>query len=238
MTQSRNVVLRVAGLLVAVVAIAVGAVVLTDGEGDDRSQRSDRQTTTTSLTTTSTGVGLESSAVWPVASSDTRYDEPGAAARGFAAEYVGFGTPLVGEFRQGDARSGEIDVRATDAGPVTTVLVRQLGPDDSWWVIGAGTPNIQVNEPTGLARVSSPVTLDGISTAFEATVQVEVREDGKAEPLGEGFVMGGANGELGPFHSTLEFSDPSTVFGTIFFFTTSAEDGHIVEATVIRVQFV
>ncbi len=88
-----------------------------------------------------------------------------------------------------------------------------------------------------LARVSSPVTLDGISTAFEATVQVEVREDDTAEPLGAGFVMGGANGELGPFHSTLAFSQPASGFGTIVFFTTSAEDGHVQEASVIRVQF-
>ena len=48
------------------------------------------------------------------------------AARGFATDYVGFTDPIVGEFQQGDARSGEVPVQATVIGPITTVLVRQL----------------------------------------------------------------------------------------------------------------
>ena len=238
MTPPRSTLLRIALPVLAAIVIGVGVVVLISDDDEDRADRNGRdQTSTSTSTTSSPDESALSSAVWPVASSDTRYDDPAAAARGFAVEYLGFESPVVGELRQGDSRSGEIDVRSTATGPATTVLVRQLGADDSWWVIGAGTENIQVNEPAGMARVSSPVTLDGISTAFEATVQVEVREDGNAEPLARGFVMGGANGELGPFHSTLEFSEPSSAFGTIFFFTTSSEDGRVLEASVIRVVF-
>ena len=235
----RTTLFRVAVPVLIAIVIGLGVIVLTNSDDEDRADRNgrDRTTTTSSSVTTSTAESALSSAVWPVASSDTRYGDPAAAARGFAVEYLGFESPVVGELRQGDSRSGEIDVRSTATGPATTVLVRQLGADDSWWVIGAGTASIQVNEPVGMARVSSPVTLDGISTAFEATVQVEVREDGNTEPLARGFVMGGANGELGPFHSTLEFSEPSSAFGTIFFFTTSSEDGRILEASVIRVVF-
>ena len=85
--------------------------------------------------------------------------------------------------------------------------------------------------------MTSPVTLDGTSTAFEATVPVEVREDGNPTPLGSGFVMGGANGEFGPFHDTLAFDVPTADGGALVFFTRSAEDGSIIEAAVLRVFF-
>ena len=99
-------------------------------------------------------------------------------------------------------------MQATATGSVTTVLVRQLG--DSWWVLGSSTPNIQLSSPAALATISSPVRLQGTSTAFEATVNTQVRQDGVTPPLGTGIVMGGANGVMGPFDGTLEFSAPST----------------------------
>ena len=174
-------------------------------------------------------------AVWPF--TESRYSDPVEAARRFATDFVRFTSPVVGEFRQGDARSGEVEVQPFAGGPITTVFVRQLGPDDSWWVLGTATANIEVTAPTALANVASPVTLDGTSTAFEATVQVEIRADGLAEPLGRGFVMGGANGEMGPFHSELAFESPATSSGSIIFFTVSAEDGSVLEAAVVRVFF-
>jgi hypothetical protein len=145
--------------------------------------------------------------------------------------------PLVGAFAQGDARSGEVSIRATSTGPRTTVLVRQLDTDGSWWILGSTTPNIQVSVPVPRAQVSSPVTLRGRSTAFEATVNVSIREDDHPTALAESFVMGGANGTLGPFDTAMNFTHPTSPNGAIVFYTVSSESGHVTEATVIRVRY-
>jgi hypothetical protein len=178
-----------------------------------------------------------STAVWPYASSGTRYTDPVAAARGFAVDFVGFVNPVVGEFQAGDSRSGEVEIRPDATGPVTTVLVRQLSGSDTWWVLGAVTANIQVEQPTALAVIVSPVLLTGTSTAFEANVTVEVREDGNRTPLGQGFVMGGSMGEMGPFEGTMAFATPTAQYGAIVLYTVSMADGHVWEASVLRVQF-
>ena len=227
------------GALVAVGAIAVVVYLVTRDDGGSQ-QTAVTSTTATSATATTT-VGPTtapvdtSTAVWPFAASATRYSDPVSAARGFAVDYLGFTNPVVGEFRQGDARSGEIPVQAKATGPITTVLVRQLG--DSWWVLGASTPNIQLTSPAASATISSPVRLQGTSTAFEATVNTEVRADDSTQPVGTGTVMGGANGQLDPFDSTVTFSRPSASAGALMLLTRSAEDGSITEATVVRVKF-
>jgi hypothetical protein len=171
-----------------------------------------------------------------VASSATRYADPVAAARGFAVDFAGFRDPVVGSFRAGDSRSGEVDVQSKATGPITTVLVRQLSGSDSWWVIGAGTEAIQPTAPAPLATITSPVHLQGSSTAFEATVRVEVREDGNPDPLGVGIVMGGANGEMGPFDSTLDYHASTSTYGTVAFSIESMEDGRVMQVTVVRVR--
>ncbi len=230
------------GALVAVVAIAVVVYLVTRDDGGSQQTAATSTTSTTAPSTTPTtavpptALPVDTStAVWPFASGPTRYSDPVSAARGFATEYVGFADPVVGEFRQGDARSGEVPVQAKATGPITTVLVRELG--DSWWVLGASTPNIQLTSPAAMATISSPVRLQGTSTAFEATVNTEVCADGSTQPIGAGIVMGGANGEFGPFDGTLSFSPPTATAGSLMLLTRSSEDGSITEATVVRVTF-
>jgi hypothetical protein len=226
------------GGLVLLLLIA-GAVIVLTGDDDKDKLPSPPTTTTTqrSTTTTTAAPALDTStAVWPVASSSTRYADPVEAARGFATDYVGMANPVLGEFLQGDSRSGEVEIRPFANGPVSTVFVRQLA-DDNWWILGSATTNIQATAPAALAAITSPVTLAGTSTAFEAQVNVEIREDGNAQALGSGFVMGGGNGDFGPFQSTLTFNAPSQEFGSVFFFTVSPEDGGILEAGVLRIAF-
>jgi len=220
-----------------VIAAVIYAVTRDNGDSTPKAATSTSEPQTTLPTTTpaTTPVGT-STAMWPIASSTTRYADPVSAARGFATDYVGFTDPIVGEFKQGDARSGEVSVQATATGPVTTVLVRQLG--DSWWVLGSSTPNIQLTSPSAAATISSPVHLQGKSTAFEATVNTQVRQDGVTQPLGTGIVMGGANGVTGPFDGTLEFAPPVPgSSGALVLLTLSPRDGHVSEATVVRVKF-
>jgi hypothetical protein len=170
-------------------------------------------------------------------SSSIRYTDPVRAATGFAVAYVGFTHPIAGAFRAGDSRSGEVPIQSRRGGPVTTVLLRKLAPDDTWFVIGATTPDLQLQEPTSNAVVRSPVTLSGQSTAFEAAVNVTIRQDDSATPLTTDIVMGGSNGQMGPFSKAVPFPKPTAPYGAVVLKTLSAMDGSVSEATVVRVRF-
>lgn len=111
----------------------------------------------------------------PWASPDHAHEDPSAAVEAFMAFvrdlYVGevlgieleLGEVTTGEFAAGDQRSGEVQVSFTEevsAGPVLitptiTVFVRQSGPDDTWWVLGAVSDAIVVDEPS--PHVTDPV---------------------------------------------------------------------------------
>ncbi|HET9444372.1 MAG TPA: Gmad2 immunoglobulin-like domain-containing protein [Acidimicrobiales bacterium] len=230
--------------LVGVMAL-VGVIVLTPRSLDDGTSPSTTAgpsattvpATTEPAVTTTPGPGAvdTTTAVFPGASSGVRFDEPVPAARAFAVDFVGFVDPVVGPFRQGDSQSGEVDVRPAPDGPVTTVLVRRLG--DSWWVLGSATANIDLRRPGALDSISSPVRLQGVSTAFEANVSVEIRQDGARRPIGSSWVMGGSMGEMGPFDGTVEFSEPTSALGAVVLFTESMENGNLWEASVVRVRF-
>ena len=128
-------------------------------------------------------------------------------------------------------------MRRNANGPVTTVFVRQLGNDETWWVLGSSTSNIVLDEPRALASVSSPLTLRGMSTAFEATVNVELRQDDAREPLAKTIAMGGANGEMGPFEESVSYATPRATVGAVVLLTISPEDGRVAESTVVRIRY-
>jgi hypothetical protein len=196
--------------------------------------------TTTSApvtTTTARGVSQTATAIWPTSASSDRYPTPDAAATGFALAFLHMTDPIIGAYRAGDARSGEVAVRGSARGPVTTVMVRQVTSGASWWVIGAATPDIAINAPSTLARVRSPFTIAGVSTAYEAVVNFSLREDDVSTPLAMGTTMGGSMGQLGPFHATLAFQSPTSAYGALVLYTISAKDGSIASASAIRLRF-
>jgi hypothetical protein len=49
--------------------------------------------------------------------------------------------------------------------------------------------------------------------------------------------MGGSMGEMGPFDGSVTFAPPSAAYGALVFYTVSAENGHVWEASVLRVEF-
>ncbi|HEY8546573.1 MAG TPA: Gmad2 immunoglobulin-like domain-containing protein [Acidimicrobiales bacterium] len=245
-------------VLVAVVATALitaGLVLLWDDRGEDEGTAPTTTPTTapeptvttptTEPTTPSTTGGPTSTAVVPPVDASTavypyttgslRFTDPVSAARAFAVDFVGFTDPLVGELQQGDSRSGEVPVRPAAQGPVTTVFVRQL-EDDTWWVLGAATDNITVDRPATGDAITSPVTVAGAALAFEGVVSVEVREDGRAQPIGTGVVTGGG-GPAAPFLGEISFAEPATDHGALVFLTRSARDGEVWQAAVLRVRF-
>ncbi len=176
------------------------------------------------------------SAVWPWFESTTRYRQPTAAAEGFAVDFLGFEDPLIGEFLQGDGRSGEVEIRPTDEGPVTTVLVRLLGSDGSWWVLGSVTEDIVIDEPDALDAIDSPLTVTGTAQAFEGVVGLELRADGETVPLIDGFVMGGGT-SMEPFDKTFTWTNPGSGAGALILTTAGVDDGRPWAASVRRVRF-
>ncbi len=181
---------------------------------------------------------LYATAVWPLATTTVRYDTPEEAVQGFAEDFAGFTEPLIGEFMLGDSRSGEFEVRATADGPLTVVFVRQLGPDDSWWILGSVSDNItDITEPATLDSVTSPLVVSSGASAFEGQVRVILRADGTDELLVDSFVIGGSTGP-GPFTGTFTFDSPGEGYGALAFLINSPEDGRLTEVTTLRVRFV
>lgn len=197
---------------------------------------SEPATTTSGDSTTTTTTDTFVPAVWPLLDSSTRYDDPVEAARDFATDLVGFDDPVIGPFLEGDGRSGEVEVRPEAEGPGTTVFVRQLGSDDTWWVIGAATASIEIDEPEALDEIASPLVVRGRALAFEGVVDVELRADGRSKPLVTGSVIGGGS-ELGPFEGSFEFERPDEAGGALLLRTMSADDGRVWEAAVVRIRF-
>jgi hypothetical protein len=240
---------------VAVIAALVAALVWSS-DGDDTttepttteaptSAPTTAPTTTAATAPTATTVtpapepapGAVATAVFPDPSTARRFDDPVAAARAFAVEFAGFTDPLLGEFMQGDARSGEVEVRPTANGPATTVIVRQLDADGAWWVVGSTTRDITLDTPAAGDTIQSPVTLTGSAHTFEGHVSVEVRRDGVLEPIGSGFVTGGGD-MVRPFSGDVAFTGAAPGdLGALVLLTEGAEDGRVWQAVVIRVAF-
>ena len=245
---NRNRVLLGVGTAAAVIAVVLGAAVLADDEKEVDTAGS--TSTTTSAVVPTTADGTESTTttvfvptldpavpVWPLAHTARRFTDPVSAARSFATEFVGMTGPVVGGFQAGDARSGEVAVQPQAGGPVTTVLVRML-EDDTWFVIGAATDAISVDNPASGAGIGCPARLTGEALAFEGVVQVSMRADWVDEPIGTGFVQGGG-GPAAPFDGSVDCDlgslDDGVHYGTIIFSTEGGEDYRIWQFTVVRV---
>jgi hypothetical protein len=243
----------------AVAALIVVGIGVLAFQGDDEDTATDETTTTTEApeettttteapeetttteapeeTTTTTAPPVDAStAVFPFAEDEQRFDDPLELAEAYAEGVLGFVDPLYSEFRQGDSRSGEVGVRPIENGPETILLLRQLGADDTWWVLGAVSENIVVEEPEANEVLTSPVTLRGQARAFEGTVNVDLWTDRADEPLVETFVTGGGD-QMRPFEGTLTFDQPETRFGSLILRAYDADTGGVWEATVLRVRF-
>ena len=176
-------------------------------------------------------------AIWPWLDTDLRYSDPVDAAVGFATDYLGFVDPIASEFMAGDSRSGEVEIRSVETGPATVVFVRQLTDDDSWWILGAASENITIDEPEALAEVTSPLAVSGTALAIEGTVDVQLRADGNGEPIFEGFVTGSGGPEPGPYSETFEFTSPGETGGALVMLSLSSEDGSTLDASAMRIFF-
>lgn len=164
----------------------------------------------TSPTTAAPPVTLEQPAVWPAAGTVLTTSQ--AAATAFVETTVGVPAQL-GPFMAGDTRSGEIELRfagESGATPVVrgTLLLRMLGPDDGWFVIGAVSDGVRIDTPASAATVpAGMVDVAGSARGFEGTVIVEVFRPGQATPLDRQIAQGGSMADLAPFTATVDLAD-------------------------------
>ncbi len=169
----------------------------------------DSTTTTTPITTTDLAT-LEQPAVWPA--SDVVFSDPTEAAADFVSNVLGV-PPELGEFKQGDSRSGEIDVLSSGegAGPAvlrSTLILRQLGQDDGWFVLAAVNENNTIASPQSGAEVAAgPIEITGQGRGFEASLVVEAFVAGDAGgPLDQQITQGGSAADTVPYSVTLDLT--------------------------------
>lgn len=143
-------------------------------------------TTTSEVTTTTAGeMKLEQPAIWPAA--DVVFDTPEEAAGDFVTHALGV-DPVLGDFQQGDLRSGEIEVLSPGEGDSAVrvsrglLLLRQLGPDNGWFVIAAVNDEASITSPESGALVpAESLTVKGVGHGFEATIVVSAFVAGDAQ---------------------------------------------------------
>jgi hypothetical protein len=123
-------------------------------------------------------------------------------------------------------------------------------PDGPWNVLSTTSSSIRLDgdgrdqgqdAPSFRTVAGSPIAVSGEATAYEGTVQVEVRQAGMkpGEALGRGIVTAGAQGNLEPFAAEIAFDPPSTdALSALVLFTESAVDGSTLEATVVALTMV
>ncbi len=178
-----------------------GSVAPSTGGGDPTTQSSTPSTSSVATT--------EQPAVWPAAG--TVMTTPEQAATAFVASAIGV-TPRLGDFMAGDSRSGEVELIFGGENGTATItrsvlLLRQLGPDDGWFVIAATNPAASITTPVAGATVpAGPLEVRGLGRGFEGTVLVEAFRPGQAEPLDRKIVQGGSMETAEPFTATLDLS--------------------------------
>ncbi len=223
--------------------IAAGSTTSTTSEAPPESTSSSSSTTSEATTTTAPFAPEVDpfGVAYPSPTTSQRFESPESAATSYAREVLGFTELVMGEFMEGDSRSGEVPISDREDGPETTVLVR-LMDDDTWYVLGSVTDDIVVDTPAAGDPIASPFATDGEALAFEGTVDVFVRTQADPMPIGEGFVMGNGVPPAGPFEGSIEFTPPSDQTpatgtpGIVVYRELSAEDGHVTKATSFPVR--
>jgi Immunoglobulin-like domain of bacterial spore germination len=200
--------------IAAALAVVVGAVVLLnrDSKGTQKvTLQSDNTSTTPSTTQSSTPGSIvpsfDEQAIWPFASSNRTFATPEEAAKSFAVDYLGMTHARLGATNDENGVKN-VEVFPNDRGNTRTVVRVVEQPPRGWVVFEARADEIQVDAPARNAPLTSPLSISGQSTAFEATVGVELRPFGSTTPVFTGNFMGGSNGQMGPFSTSI--TPPST----------------------------
>jgi hypothetical protein len=235
--------LAIVGIAAAIVIAAGSIVLLRDDKGQNVSTASDTPSTVApttvpgSTTVTTAPPAPEDTAIWPLASAASRsFDSPEAATFSFATEYLHMSDQVQVGTAVPTGDSATVDIRPfATGGPVTTVQLQQTAR--GWVVLGSTTPDVQVETPKAGDVANDPLTVSGQSTAFEAVINLELRPQDTGERVGEvAATMGGANGELGPFSTTLHPPQDKGPLVLLVYEADASGQGEISAATVVRLR--
>lgn len=148
-------------------------------------------------------------AVW--SSTEPQAGSPQGAATAAVEALIGV-TPFLGDFMAGDSRSGEMIVYSPgETIPVerSLLLLRQLGPDDQWSVIGAINAAMTIDEPEASSVVpAGMLTVSGRGRGFEGLIVISAHHIGDSiELIDQQIAMGGSLERSEPFRVELDLSD-------------------------------
>ena len=149
-------------------------------------------------------------ALWPDPATATAQDGPLDVARSFLERFVGVENPALGEFQQGDSRSGEVPVlrRREDGSVLDKVIawiaVRQLD-GVRWFVIVAGSDEVKLSSPRAgenevMPTISSPVKVEGRGLGFEGNILVRVHAAFDPKPIARGTRAGRVDNDRAVLH--------------------------------------
>ena len=97
-------------------------------------------------------------------------------------------------------------------------------------------PGISIRQPKANDIVDNPIIVCGISTAFEGTIQVRIRDSKGKEIYRKFFNAGGGNGIFSNLNIELLLEKmPKTAMATVEVFESSAKDGSEVNKVVIPI---
>jgi Immunoglobulin-like domain of bacterial spore germination len=234
-----------AGVLAAAIGVTTAFVVGRDGASPaSPSAIADTTASTTVAVTTDPSPNPKpTTAPKPPVDRDARAAK--AAAVSFLRE-LGMRDPVAATYRKTGAATAEVGLhpRAGEGDrkfDQVTTQVRLHRYAYGWVPTGAeAVDTIEVDQPLPYSRIQSPVTVSGLSVAYEGTVHVRVLQDrrGPDRVLGKGFVNGGGT-ELAPFSGSIRFADPTNgVAGWVVFSGDTGADTGIISATAVRVRFI
>lgn len=150
-------------------------------------------------------------AIWSSAGSEA--NTPESAADAAVRSLIGV-TPVLGDFMSGDNRSGEMIVFSPgETVPVerSLLLLRQLGSDNRWSVIGAINSAMTIDEPeSGGVVPAGMLTVSGRGRGFEALIVVSAhRISDRIELIDQEIAMGGSLERSEPFRVELDLRGTS-----------------------------
>jgi hypothetical protein len=102
----------------------------------------------------------------------------------------------------------EVEIFPNMRGNARTVVNVVPQSSSDWVVTGANADQIRVDTPKPHDPVTQLITVSGQGSAFESQLGLELRPLGTKDVIATGTAMAGANGEIGPFTTTI--GPPST----------------------------
>jgi hypothetical protein len=202
--------------LTAVTAVAALALLGACSDDSDDDAAPSEETTTTATTavpgTEEPGAPGEETTT---TLSPTGFGTPEEAAEAFMATFFPDSTATLGEFQQGDNRSGEMEVLRPNEGGgtanVAATLLLRIDDFDNWQVFAAVNPFVTIEEPeAGIEVRRAPLTVSGVGRGFEANLNIRAMDLDGVE-VAQAIGTGGSAAEPLPYAVELDLSEVSPV---------------------------